>query len=83
MILKTTKRMWNLRSIKVIAVVVWALGSTSNKLKNCTEELWIVISTALLQKIALLGTARMLIKVCENGGGGGKGFQKLNRWERM
>ena len=83
MIIKTTKRMWNLRSIKVIAVVVWALGSTSNKLKNCIEELWIVISTALLQKISLLGTARMLIKVCENGRGGGKGFQKLNRWERM
>ena len=39
MIIKTTKRMWNLRSIKVIAVVVWALGSTSNKLKNCAEEL--------------------------------------------
>ena len=28
------KRMWNIRSIKVITVVVRALGSTSKKLKN-------------------------------------------------
>ena len=41
------KRMWNIRSIKVISVVVGALGSTSKKLKKCIE-LGVVISTALL-----------------------------------
>ena len=52
------KRMWNIRSIKVIPVVVGAHGSTSKKLKKC-RELAIVISTVLLQKMTLLGTARI------------------------
>ena len=47
--------MWNIRSIKVISVVVEALGGTSKKLKKCLEELGVVISTALLQKTALIG----------------------------
>ena len=43
------KRIWNIRSIKVIPVVVGALGSTSKKLKKCKEELGVVICIALLQ----------------------------------
>ena len=42
--------MWKIRSIKVIPVVVEALGSTSSKLKKYIEELGVVISTVLLQK---------------------------------
>ena len=61
------KRMWNIRSIKVIPVVVGALGSTSKKLKKCIEELGVVISTALPQKTALLGTACILRKVLDCG----------------
>ena len=61
------KRMWNIRIIKVTPVVVGALGSKSKKLKNCTEELGVVLSTALLQKTALLGTARILRKVLDCG----------------
>ena len=57
--------MWNIRSIKVIPVVVGALGSTSKKLKNCIEELGVVISTALLQKTALIGTTHILRKVLD------------------
>ena len=59
------KRMWNIRSIKVIPVVVRTAGSTSQKLKSCREELEVVISTALLQKTALLGTACILKKVLD------------------
>ena len=59
--------MWNIRSIKVIPVVVGALGSTSKKLKNYIEEMGFVVSTALLQKTALLGTARILRKVLDCG----------------
>ena len=55
--------MWNIRSIKVILVVVGTLGSTSKKLKKYIEELGVVINTALLQKTALLGTVRILRKV--------------------
>ena len=36
------KIMWNIRSIKVIPVVVGTLGSTSKKLKKCMEELGVV-----------------------------------------
>ena len=42
------KRMWNIRSIKVIPVVVRTAGSTSKKLKSCREELEVVIRAALL-----------------------------------
>ena len=52
--------MWNIRSIKVIPLVVGALGSTSKKLKYCIKELGVAISTALLQKTAPLGRARIL-----------------------
>ena len=41
-------------------MVVRALGSILEKLKNCIEELGVVISAALLQKTALLGTPRIL-----------------------
>ena len=59
------KRMRNIRSIRFIPVVVGALGSTPKKLKKWIEELGVVISTALLQKPALLGTARILRKVLD------------------
>ena len=61
------KRMWNIRSIKVIPVVVGALGSTSKKPKKYIEELGVVISTAIMQKTALLGTAFILRKVLDCG----------------
>ena len=59
--------MWNIRSIKVIPVVVGALGSTSKKPKKYIEELGVVISTAIMQKTALLGTAFILRKVLDCG----------------
>ena len=59
------KRIWNIRSIKIIPVVVGAFDSTSKKLKNCIEELGDVIRTALLQKIALPGTSRILKNVLD------------------
>ena len=64
---RKTRRMWSIGNIKVIPVVVGALGSTLKKLKNCTEELGVVISTSLPQKTALLGTARILRKVLDRG----------------
>ena len=48
-------------------MVVGTLHSTSKKLKKCIEELGVVISTALLQKITLLGAARILRKVLDCG----------------
>ena len=40
--------------IKVIPVVLRALGSSSKKQKKCKEEMGVVISTGLLQKTPLL-----------------------------
>ena len=85
--------MRNIRNINVIPVVVGALGSTSKKLKNCDEELGVVIGTVLLQKAALLGTASMLRKVSncgfveiverlgEMGRRGGKRKKKMDKGE--
>ena len=59
------KRMWNIRSIKVIPVAVRALCSTSKKLKSSIEELGVIISTALLQKTTLLRTSLIFKKVLD------------------
>ena len=48
-------------------MVVGALGSTSKKPKKYIEELGVVISTAIMQKTALLGTAFILRKVLDCG----------------
>ena len=61
------KRMSNTRSIKVIPMVVEALGITSKKLKKCIVKLEVVTSAALLQKAALLRTACILRKVLDCG----------------
>ena len=47
-------------------MVVGALASTSKKLKNCIEEMGVVISIKL-QKSALLGPAFILRKVLDCG----------------
>ena len=51
------KKMWNIRSIKVIPV---ALGSTSKKLK-------FLINTPILPKTALQWTDHLLRKVLDGG----------------
>ena len=51
------RKMWNIKSIRVIPVVVGALDTTSKKLKICIEELGVGKCTALLQKTVILGTA--------------------------
>ena len=58
---KEIKRIWNIRTIKVIPVIVGAIRCTLKKLKNCIEEMGVVISTALLE------TARILSKVLSCG----------------
>ena len=63
-------KIWHKRSIrdsKVIPVVVGAHGSTPKKLEICPEELEVVISIVLLQKTALIGSARILRKVLDCG----------------
>ena len=60
------KKLWNLRSVDVIPVVVGALGSMSRRIGQCLEQIGIDVRIGLLQKTALFGTARVLRKGFEN-----------------
>ena len=60
------KKLWKMKSVKVVPIVVGALGSISKKLQQFIKNLDIEISNALLQKTALLGTARILRKVLDS-----------------
>ena len=59
-------RLWGIRHLEVVPVVVGALGLVSNRLDAWLEKLGVTIRTGLLQKTALLGTARILKKVLES-----------------
>ena len=52
--------------MEVVPVVVGALGAVSKRLDTWLDKLGITINTGLLQKKALLGTARILRKVLES-----------------
>ena len=58
--------MWEMKKIEVILIVVGAFGAVSSKLNNWIEKLHICMRVELLQKTALLGTARMLRRNLES-----------------
>ena len=58
------KKIWNLSEVVVVPVVTGALGVTSKRLKDSLEKLNIS-SIKLLQKAALLGTAKIVRQVLE------------------
>ena len=59
------KKIWNLSQVVVVPVVIGALGVTSKRLKDWLEKLNVKSSIDLLQKAALLGTARIVRQVLE------------------
>ena len=61
-------RLWGIRHLEVILVVVGALGVVSNRLDAWLEKLGVTIRTGLLQKTALLGTNRILRKLWKTEG---------------
>ena len=54
------KRIWNLRNVIVVPVIVGALGSIIKKLDEWIKKLDISIAIELLQKTKILGTDRIL-----------------------
>ena len=56
-------RLWQVKKVIVIPIVVGALGTITTKFKNYIESLGIEIRIEHVQKLALLGTARIIIKV--------------------
>ena len=61
-------RLWCLRKVTVIPVVVSALRCVTKDAEQCIEKIGIKIRTEVIQKTALLGTARILRKVFETWG---------------
>ena len=57
-------RMWGVRA-KVVPVVIGALGTVPLRLKVSLKALGVDISISLIQKSALLGSARILRRVLE------------------
>ena len=53
-------KIWKMKKVVVVPVVVGALGVVSKKLKKWIDRMEINIKIELLQKTALLGTARIL-----------------------
>ena len=58
-------RMWNLRTVQVVPIVVGSLGSVAKNLNKWLGKLNVKIIISLLQKTTLLGTARILRKLLE------------------
>ena len=55
--------LWGLKKVDVIPVVIGALGDVSMKLEKWMKKMEIEVKVELLQKTALLGTARIIRKV--------------------
>ena len=66
---KSTKReilrLWNLKKIDVIPVVLGALGSVTKNFEKYVDKIGIKGYLYTAQKTTLLGTARILRKVLE------------------
>ena len=58
-------RLWKLKMVEVVPVVIGALGSVTKGFDRWIEKLGIPLNVGVMQKIALLGTARILRKVLE------------------
>ena len=57
---KEIKRLWNLRNVEIVPVVIRAIGSVSTEFDRRMGKLGITCNVGVMQKIALLGTARIL-----------------------
>ena len=58
-------RMWEIRKVQIVPVVIGALGSVSKGFDKWIEKLDIQCNFVDMQKTELLGTARILRKVLE------------------
>ena len=62
---RETGRLWQLRKVHVVPVVVGALGSVTKEFDRWMEKLGVPVDVGAVQKTALLGTARILRMVLE------------------
>ena len=59
------RRLWKSRNVEIVPVVIGVLGSVSTEFDRWMGKLGITCNVGVIQKIALLGTARILRKVLE------------------
>ena len=62
---KEIGRLWKLRNVEIISVVIRARGSVSAEFDRWMGKLGITCNVGVIQKSALLGTVRILRKVLE------------------
>ena len=62
---RDAKKIRNISQLAMVPIVVGALGVTSKKFNNWLKKLGVKSRTELLQKTALLGTARIIKQVLE------------------
>ena len=62
---KEIRRLWKLRNVETVPVEIGALASVSAELDRWIGKLGITCKVGVMQKTALLGTARILRKVLE------------------
>ena len=53
-------KMWELRKVEVVPIVVGALGAVTENIEKWIKKLGITVRLEHLQKTALLGTARII-----------------------
>ena len=58
-------RMWRMKDVEVISVVIGALGTVAKPLQKWIQKLDLEITVEILQKPCLLGTARIIRKVLD------------------
>ena len=64
-IIREIGRLWQLKNVKVVLVIIGVLGSVTKEFDNWMEKLELPSNVGALQKTALLGTARILRRVLE------------------
>ena len=54
---------WPVRKVIVVPVVIGVLGAVSVNFKKCIRQIGVKVSLEVMEKTALLGTAKILRKV--------------------
>ena len=75
---KEIKRLWKLRNVEIVLVVIGALGTVSAEFDRWMVKLGITFSVGVMQKTALLVTARILKKVLDRRNDGNNSSQNIN-----
>ena len=55
-------KVWHMRKVIVVPVVIGALGAVSVNFKKCMKQIGVKVSLEVTQKTALMGTAQILRK---------------------